>query len=157
MALFKKHSNKTDNHINDKAANAIANGILKLQQVFVNGMKRWTGKWEQKQQRIFLVMVCAVFGGLSCYYAVKPFTEKVTVIDAIKPQVIISTRQAYKKRGKVTITIEEFKQVQVFKLQLVNLQKTPVGKKKVDSLLQQRPGLMDSLQWVEQIYYSQQK
>ena len=157
MKLFKKNSNMSDNPISNKAANGIANGILKLQLVFANGMQQWTGKWQQGQKRIFLLMVCTVFGGLSCYYAAMPFIERVTAIEGLKPQSIILPKKVQKDHSIVTITTKEFKQVQAFKQQLSNLQKTPVGKKQVDSLMKQCPGLMDSLQWVEQIYYSQQK
>jgi hypothetical protein len=141
MKLFKK--NNSEINIRDKAANGIANGILKFQGWFATSLQRLTKSWKQKQQWIFLCMICLAFGGLSIAAIVNSFrgTYKSKVII---PKSISIPKSIYPEDKAFLITENEFQQVQDYK-------------RKHPELINERPGLYDSLSLIEQAYHSQIK
>lgn len=141
MNLFKK--NIKGNDVTDKAANGIANGILKSQNGFAKYMYSVTKNWKQKQQWIFLYLVCLCFGGLSIWALANSFKSKESN-KAIIPKSISVPKNIHQQSNVFVITENEFQQVQEYKRTYPNLQK-------------ERPALFDSLSLVEQIYYSQKK
>lgn len=141
MKLFAKYIKSSS--LNDKAANGIANGILKSQNRFAKYMFTVTKNWKQKQQWIFLYMICLLFGGLSIAAIVNSFTiqkQDVTII----PKSISIPRNIHKQNNELIITEIEFQKVQEYKRRYPNLQN-------------ERPALFDSLSLIEQVYYSQKK
>lgn len=127
----------------NKAATRIANSIIKSQNVFAKYMHALSKNWRQKQQWIFLYMVCLVFGGLSIVATVNSFKAK-TEGGTIMPKPIAVPKNAPQQNTQFVITENEFQQVQEYKRKYPNLQK-------------ERPRLFDSLRLVEQMYYSQKK
>lgn len=127
----------------DKAANSIAQGILKSQNGFARHLYSLTKNWKQKQQWVFLYLVCLVFGGLSVVAIVNSFKIK-EQDKAIMPQSISAPSKIHKQSNEFVITKNEFQQVQEYKRKYPNLQK-------------ERPRLFDSLSLIEQVYYSQKK
>jgi hypothetical protein len=158
MKLFRKSISETKSVLNDKAAGWIANGILKTQEKFANVLDKISNSWKPKQQWIFLYLVCLVFGGLSILGITKPFNKKTQNIlskpSAIKTPINIHSNYDL---PSVIITDNEISQVHAFKHSLDSLSATAEGKLKVNKLLNQRPGLLDSLEMVEQLYYLQKK
>ena len=131
----------------DKAAARIANFILTIQKKFADVMGKKARLWKTKQKWIFLYLVCLVFGGLSAVAIVKPFNNKSQNI--LSKPAAIKTPRMLPTENSARITEDEIKSVHAFKASLDS-----IAKKK---LLEQRPGLMDSLEMVEQLYYSQKK
>lgn len=143
--------------VSDRAAGWIANRILMIQNRFADGLSKLSASWKTKQQWIFLYMVCLVFGGLSVVAIVKSFNKKPSNILS-KPAAIKTPRMIPdENRNSVMITNNEIRQVHAFKHSLDSLSKTEEGKIKIKNLLAHRPGLMDSLEMVEQLYYSQKR
>lgn len=139
MKLFKKHTQAEV--VKDKAANRIAYCILKTQNGFANYLSSNTKKWNQKKQWAFLISVSLIFGGLSVLAIVVPYQltkdQAYTVPTAITPsQTNLRHQEGY------SITENEFKKIQEFKIVHPNLQV-------------ENPLLFDSLNFVEQIYNSQ--
>jgi len=158
MKLFNRNTIQANSVLSDKAAGWIAKGILKTQKKFAHVLGKISSSWKRKQQWVFLYMICLVFGGLSVVSIISPFNKKANNIlnkpSAIKiPKNIHSNGQG----NGVRITNKEIRQVEVFKQKLDSLSKIPNGKTKLNKLLSDRPGLMDSLELVEQLYYSQKK
>ena len=141
----------------DKAAGWIANAILQIQTKFADVLEKKSMSWKVKQQWIFLYMVCLVFGGLSVVAIIKPFNNKSSNI--LNKPVAIKTPRLIpdENRNSIMITDNEIRKVHNFKHTLDSLSKTDDGKIEVENLLSRRPGLMDSLEMVEQLYYSQKK
>ena len=102
-----------------------------------------TKNWKQKQQWIFLYLICLSFGGLSIVAILNAFKNKESN-KAIIPKSISVPKNIHQQSSVFVITENEFQQVQEYKRTYPNLQK-------------ERPGLFDSLSLVEQIYYSQKK
>lgn len=139
MKPFRKNITQTNLTVGDKAAGWIANGILKIQNRFANVLGKISASWKVRQQFIFLFVISAAFGGLSVMAVIKPFNKNnLSKPDAIK------TPRMIRDENQVRITDDEIKKVHAFK-------------QTHDSLLSHRPGLMDSLARVEQLYYSQKK
>jgi hypothetical protein len=157
MKLFRKNSTQTRSAASDKAAGWIANGILKVQNKFATMLGKMSASWKTKQQLVFLYLVSIVLGGLSVTAIIKPFDKKAEN-NVSKPAAIKTPRMIPEEdRNSVTITDNEINKVHVFKHTLDSLSKTGDGKIKVKNLLSRRPGLMDSLEMVEELYYSQKK
>ncbi|MEO7488870.1 MAG: hypothetical protein ABIU77_17295 [Ferruginibacter sp.] len=129
--------------ITDKAANGIANGILKSQTGFAICMHSITKNWEGRQQWIFLSAVCVCFGGLSIIAVVNPFRMQGDG-DSIRPKSIVVPRNIHRQNNGFAITENELKKAQEYKAGHPNLQK-------------ERPGLFDSLSLIEEVYYLQKK
>lgn len=143
MKLFQKNTNSNGASVTDTAAKGIANGILKLQNLFASYIGKWANNWQRKQQWVFLYLTSLVFGGLSILAIVQPFKSAVTSVD-IKPQNIIVPKANSQVQQPLTITEKELQAVKAYQ------QKHP-------DLIKERPGLYDSLNLIEQQYYSQQK
>ena len=155
MKLFRRNKSQTNSPLTDKAAGWIANGILKVQNKFANVLGKISASWKTKQQLIFFSMIWIVLGGLSVVAIVKPFDKKSANIIS-RPAAIKTPRMIPdENRNSIIITDNEITQVHLFKHSLDSISKTGEGKIKVKNLLAQRPGLMDSLEMVEQLYYSQ--
>ena len=149
MKLFRKNITQTRSAASDKAAGWIANRILKIQNKFANVLGKMSASWKTKQKLIFLYLISIVLGGLSVLAIIKPFDKKAQN-NLSKPAAIRTPRLIPdENQNQVRITDEEIKKIHAFKQSLDS-----ATKKK---LLMQRPGLMDSLDIVEQIYYSQKK
>ena len=103
-------------------------------------------------------MVCLLFGALSILAITKPFNKKPQNILS-KPAEIRTPRIIHSNHDlpSVIITDNEIRQVHAFKHSLDSLSATTEGKVNVNKLLSQRPGLLDSLEMVEQLYYLQKK
>jgi len=141
MKLFtKKEGGK---NIPDKAATCIANGILGSQRWFANTLESMTNKWKQTQQWIFLYAVCFFFGGLSIGAIVNSFKAPESAKTLI-PKSISIAKNIYKEHETFLITENEFQKVQKY------IRSHP-------NLLDEKPGLFDSLLLIEQTYYSQKK
>ena len=94
-------------------------------------------------QRVFLYLICLVFGAMSLIAIIGPFKTSGTS-NIIIPKSISIPKKIYKEDKAYLITKKEIKQVQEYKRTHPNL-------------LKERPGLYDSLNLIEQVYYSQQK
>jgi hypothetical protein len=141
MKFFKR--DKSQSIIQDKAATGIANGILQSQRWFASNLESLTKRWKQKQQWIFLYLVCLLFGGLSIAAVLNAFKVSATSKQII-PKPIAVPKNIYQGSNSFLITENEFKQVQEYKRQHPNL-------------LKERPRFWDSLALIEQSYYSQKK
>jgi hypothetical protein len=141
MKFFKR--NKSQLNLQDKAATGIANGILKTQNWFALNLERVTKNWKQKQQWIFLYLVCIAFGGMSIVAIVNSFKAP-DKRKSINPKQISTPKNIYRRDKAFLITEKEFQKVQEYKQTHPNL-------------IKESPGLFDSLTLIEQVYYSQKK
>lgn len=139
MKLYKKQTAPIV--VNEKVANRIANGILKMQTGFANYLCSITKKWDQRNQWTFLILVSLIFGGLSILAIVIPY-QLTKDQSYIFPISITPSKTTPVHQDEYTITENEFQKIQKYKTVHPNLQ--------VDN-----PPLFDSLNLVEQIYYSQ--
>lgn len=128
--------------ISNTIASSMAGYILQVQKAFAEWMEYHTKRWTKGQQKVFLYLLCIVFGGLSMISIVMSKTA-----DKVYKTVgnnLIKMPVKDNKGTAILITEDELKQVQEYKRQHPHLSKD-------------RPGLYDSLTLVEDLYYSQKK
>ena len=141
MKLF---DNKKTAKLSEKAAAGIANSIIRSQYWFAAKMKSLTKKWEQKERWGFLYLVCLFFGGASIIAVVNPFRAEGTGNFIISDTISTTQRIISRQKKGFRITKDELQKVKRYRSDHPNLP----GEK---------PGLSDSLNLIEQIYYTQQK
>lgn len=139
MKLFKTHTQTEVAKY--KAANRIAKGILKIQSGFSDYLFSITKSWDQRNQWVFLILVSLTLGGMSILAIIVPYqlTKNQTYF---LPDEMTFSKRIPAHPEKYTITEKEFQSIQEYKSLHPNLQT-------------ENPPLFDSLNLVEQIYYSQ--
>ncbi len=164
MWLFKKRTKEVQSDdkttLSDKVAGKIAGVGIKAQQLFAEKMNRIFMKTDFKRLKILLIFFCVSAGGYSIYLIVN------SVFSPERKQKTFEVQQMdipkhFNKTGDETImpdaTIDEqtYLQIQDFRKYMDSLKLNRTNE--YDSILRARPGLMDSVQVLEQIYLSQKQ
>lgn len=138
--MFWKRKDKRlkENPLQDKVAGKIAGSMLKVQTVFAMKMNKI------KDLKLFLVIFCLVSGGLSIYFFVNAIVSKPKKAITIEP---IRMPQHFDKTGdevmENVMPSDIYEQIQDYK-------------KYMDSIGQPiRPGMLDSMRILEEIYLQQ--
>lgn len=163
MWLFKKKNNEADDNkktISDKVADKIAGAGIKIQKAFANKMNKLFEKMSGKRIKIVLIFFCVTAGGYSLYLLANSIFKKENKQQVFKIEQV-DVPKHFDKTGDETImpeaAIDEqtYNQIQDFKKYMDSIQIH--SKKEYDSILINRPGLLDSIQMLEQIYLSQKQ
>lgn len=164
MWLFKKKKKEVQSEdtttISDKVAGKIAGVGIKAQQLFAEKMNRIFMKTDFKRLKLMLIFFCVSAGGYSIYLIAN------SVLSPERKQKTFEIQQMdipkhFDKTGDETVmpeaTIDEqtYLQIQDFRKHMDSLKLNRTNE--YDSILQARPGLMDSVQVLEQIYLSQKQ
>ncbi len=158
----KKKDKETVNKVtvSDKVAGKIAGLTIKLQQLFAEKMNRVFMKTDFKRLKIILIIFCIGAGGYSIYLITN------SVISPDRKQNSFEIQQMdvpkhFDKTGdenlipEAYVDEETWQQVKQFRNYMDSLKQK--RRNEYDSILQARPGLMDSVQMLEQIYLSQKQ
>ncbi len=164
MWLFKKKKKEIQSDdkttVSDKMAYKIAGVGIKAQQLFAEKMNRTFMKTDFKRLKLILIFFCVSAGGYSIYLIAN------SVFSPERKQKTFEIQQMdipkhFNKSGDETImpeaTIDEqtYLQIQDFRKYMDSLKLNRTNE--FESILQARPGLMDSVQVLEQIYLSQKQ
>jgi hypothetical protein len=163
MWLYKKSKKVKDvaaeETVSDKVANKIAGVGIKLQKLFAESMNKLFMKTDYKRLKLILLLFCITAGGYSVYLIVN------SIVSPAKNQKGFEVQQMdvpkhFNKTGDdiipdAYIDEETWFQIQHFRKYIDSLKQNNAVK--YDSILQSRPGLMDSVQLLEQIYLSQKQ
>lgn len=164
MWLFKKKKKEVQSDdkttVSDKVAGKIAGVGIKAQQLFAEKMNRIFMKTDFKRLKLLLIFFCVSAGGYSIYLIVNSVFSPERKQKAFEMQQMDIPKH-FNKTGDETVmpeaTVDEqtYLQIQDFRKYMDSLKLNRTNE--YDSILQARPGLMDSVQVLEQIYLSQQK
>lgn len=146
--------------VSDKVAGKIAGLGVKLQQLFAEKMNRIFMKTDFKRLKIILIIFCIGAGGYSIYLIAN------SVISPDRKQNSFEVQQMdvpkhFNKTGDENLILEAYvdeetyQQIKQFRTYMDSLKQK--RRNEYDSILQARPGLMDSVQMLEEIYLSQQQ
>ncbi len=164
MLLFRKRKKETisgdKTSISDKVAGKIAGVGIKAQRLFADKMNRLFMNTDFKRLKLILVGFCICAGGYSLYLIIN------SIISPDKKQKAFEVQQVdvpkhFNKSGDESVVAEPMvdevtcQQIKDFRHYMDSLKQNK--KIEYDSILQARPGLMDSVQMLEQIYLSQQQ
>lgn len=130
----------------DKIAGKIAGGFIKVQTKFSDGMNKLFSNMTTKKTKLWLTMFCLISGGLSIYFFINALVSKPKHFFKIDN---VHIPQHFDKSGdeimENKIPDEIYLQIQDYKHYM-------------DSLGQPiRPGLLDSMKILEELYIEQQK
>lgn len=162
MWLFKKKKVQSDDKttVSDKVAGKIAGVGIKAQQLFAEKMNRIFMKTDFKRLKLLLIFFCVSAGGYSLYLIANSVFSPERKQKALEIQQMDIPKH-FNKTGDETImpeaTVDEqtHLQIQDFRKYMDSLKLNRTNE--YDSILQARPGLMDSVQVLEQIYLSQKQ
>lgn len=131
--------------------------------------RRWADRLQEKSERLslgakkwLLGLFVLIFGGMSVFIAWRGLTA-----GAGRPAVVVSpiTVSSPAQQGVLAtpfpgdqrVSSREYEVTQVFQRYLDSLGQSTDGQKVRDSLLRQRPGLLDSIRLIERMYLAQPK
>ncbi len=147
--MFGKKKNITDDHKwTDKAATKIANAGIWLQTKFANTMNKNVSKIPARKLKTALIVFCLLGGGFSIYLISHAIFGADKKQQPIEVKQMTSPKHFDKTGSEINepenyISDEMYREIQEYKHDM-------------DSLGQPiRPGLMDSIKILEQIYHSQ--
>ncbi|MBN8880657.1 MAG: hypothetical protein J0I32_24160 [Sphingobacteriales bacterium] len=156
--LFRKKKDKQNSHpVKEKAAKGIASFLLKTQSKFAAVMNNQTKNIPSKKMKILLLVFCLIGGGFSLYLTLEAILKPDREQPAFKIDPV-SVPKHYDRSGDEElrsdhyIDNETYQQIQAFEQYMDSLQRTPTGVQTRDSILQARPGLMDSVRMLKEIY-----
>jgi hypothetical protein len=162
MWLFKKKKQVKDEDevkpsASDKVAGKIAGAGLKIQKAFGNKMNKLFENMNQLKLKRGLIVFTLLAGGYSLYLIVTAITKPIKQ-NSFKVEQIDVPKHFDKTGDKIIeqdamVDEETYINIQHFKKYMDSLKFN--NTKQYDSILTTRPGLMDSVQMLEEIYHSQ--
>ncbi len=144
----------------DKVAEKIAAAGIKLQQLFAEKMNRLFMKTDFKRLKIILILFCICAGGYSIYLIANSVISPDRKQNSFEVQQMDVPKHLDKTGDEnlipeAYVDEETYHQVKQFRNYMDSLKQK--RRNEYDSILQARPGLMDSVQMLEQIYLSQKQ
>ncbi len=163
LSLFKKrktHVAVKKNAAQEKVANSIVTACIRMQKKWADFMQHYTERLSRNGKLIMFCVFCLLGGSLSLYLIAS------SIMRGSASSFTITHFKATPFKGKsgdentkafVIVTKAEYEKIQHFRFYMDSLASSTPGKKVYDSILNQRPGLMDSVLLIENIYQSQNK
>ena len=161
--LFRKRkkteTTKTDES-NDKILKQIVNACLRMQTGWAQWMGRRTQYLSRKSLLLLLLTFTALSGGYSIYLIGQSFSNRQAnafSVTAIKKPGLVTKSGDAKLQKEMIISETDYQRIIRFRGYMDSLARSPAGKAVHDSILLSRPGLPDSIRYIEEIYQSQTK
>jgi len=158
--LLFKRKNKTlsENHLHDKVAKGIADFFIKAQTKFALVMNKRFSNMPMKKLNALLIVFCLSCSGYSIYLIVNAILSSNKKQASFKVERVNVPKQFDKTGDEILrpanyVDEETHKQLQEFKYYMDSLKTNK--SKRYDSIMIARPGLMDSVAVLEEIYNSQ--
>ena len=148
------------NAARERAANRIVTVCVHLLQRWADFMQRFTERLSRNGKLIILSLFCMTAGSLSLYLIVSSVISRKASsfnVSHLKIPSYVDKSGDENAKAVVTITKNEFEKIQRFRIYMDSLARSPSGRKVHDSILNQRPHLMDSIFFLLSIYQSQSK
>lgn len=156
--LFKRKRKEDTQDMENSIAKGAASIYLCLQARWAKWMEKRTESFSRGNWTLLLILFVMLTGGYSTYLLVSSFTakaEKAFTITLIrKPGHLTETGDA--KADAVPVLETEYRRIHNFKMYMDSLARSPSGKATYDSITFRRPGLMDSVRYIDN-YYQQLK
>ncbi|MEO9020974.1 MAG: hypothetical protein ABI237_14775 [Ginsengibacter sp.] len=158
MRIFRKH-NKEEIQVQpgkDRLAGSIAAWILKVQNGFAKFMNKRTERISVYGMKMMLIIFFLTGSGLSIYLiartAFKKGPTKMIQVGRISSPLYYHKNDNSGIDRSLIITKQEYEEIQTFHRYMDSLHQSTGGKAIYDSILFDRPGLMDSIMIIEGLY-----
>ena len=158
----KKHKTKTEGveEVHDRILRQMVNTCLRLQSNWALWMSRRTEHLSSKTLRLLLLAFIALAGGYSIYLIGQSFlgnqANAISITPIKKPGHVLQACDAL-LRPDTIVSKTDYHGIIRFRGYMDSLCRTPTGKATYDSIILNRPGLLDSIRFIEEIYQSQTK
>ncbi|MFH6936381.1 hypothetical protein [Flavobacterium sp. FlaQc-30] len=156
---FKRNSQKS--HVLERAKNNLwqkfEQANLRLQYKCANWLERKTAHFTRLNWILILLCFIVFTSSCSIYLIVRSFsankTGNIIITPITKPTNLVPIKE---RRMELNIIISktEFEKIASFRKYMDSLGRSPTGKKTYDSIVSDRPELLDSLTILENYYYS---
>jgi hypothetical protein len=149
-----------ESNVQDKVAKGIAGLLLSIQNRFTSFMSARINSLSSRSKRVCLGFFCLIFGGFSVHVFFGAFDDSGNSGKTIKPDQVVVPKyynQADTDVNESLVTEKDIMRINRFKIYMDSLSLSTEGKAEYDSILKERPGLMDSIKAIEGMYYSQSK
>ena len=113
-------------------------------------LQRKTSHYSNRKRKAILAIFCTTFVSVSLSILLEGLKKRAPVYPSITP--ILAVPLVNPKDKRPLINEAEFKVMHRFRVYLDSLNRTPTGRHIRDSLLQQRPHLLDTIHYLERIY-----
>jgi hypothetical protein len=161
--MWRKNKTKdispASNPLQDRLAIRIARAVIKIQTLFSLFLSKRTANLSARHLKLIVIFFSTCWFAVSIYFIETAFVNDnpyTTVhISHLKTPFLVNGRLREKLNTAIIITDEEYKEMQQFRKYMDSLQQC--SKQNYDSILSGRPGLMDSVTLLEQIYNQQKK
>lgn len=125
---------------------------------WANWMTQRTKNFSFRSWIVMLILFVITTGGYCIYLAVgafiNPKSDSVKIGRIRRPQNAVEAGDI--NRASIEISAEEYYRIRRFRLYMDSLARSPSGKLEYDNITSRRPGLMDSIRFIEH-YYQQSK
>lgn len=124
------------------------------QRAWADRLNRRTAGWSSGRIRSLLLVFCVAFGSASLFSVVQSVSRPAggLIIDQVSVPSHVLQPEGHRTPGAATVSSEERQHVQAFRDYLDSLRRDSRGQKTYDSIQLLRPGLLDSLRWLEALY-----
>ena len=157
MWFFKKKKGEKKNTQKDTVAYRIAQAMVVTQAKFAKVMTSCFSKVPAQRMKLYTFLFCLLGFGLSLYIVTAAILnirfQSNFKIEHLSVPKIEDKKYDTTIEPNILVDEESWNKIQYFKRYIDSLREN--GSKEVDSILGQRPGLMDSIAMLEEIYYSQ--
>lgn len=151
----KENNAQTKSNVLSKGLQA---GYKRLQGGWAGWMRRCTEHFSHRTWIVLLILFVLSTSTYCVYVAVNAITSRgnnsMTIIRIKKPKHTTETGEA--QAGVAGMSEVEYHRIRKFRLYMDSLARDSTGKNLYDSITGHRPGLMDSVRFLE-IYYQQKK
>jgi hypothetical protein len=144
----------------DKVAKNVAGFLLSIQNRFASFMNGKINKLSIRSKQVCLAIFCLMLGGFSVYAFVGAFRNSTSSGKRIQPDQAAVPKHFDRtdlETKDPSVSERDIMRINSFKKIMDSLSKSPKTRPVYDSILKARPGLMDTIQVIEAIYYSQSK
>jgi hypothetical protein len=160
LRLLKKRERKSSDTIDQPAIiRNVTDKVITVQHKIADRLNERAATWQPERIKVALILFCLLFGITSltimvkAIWTVKP--DNSVVIKHVKIPVYIGHTQDEVAIPDHFISKKEYNRLEQFRIYMDSLDGSTNGIKIKDSILSQRPKLLDSLAMVEQLYNKQ--
>lgn len=156
----KKQKTREQHEVQDLFLKTIVNNCIRWQSGWAVWMQRKTEKLSGKGKLMMLLIFVLLTGSYSIYLIGKSFSKNPApsfLIIPIKRPAHIQENGDEAEHANAVISKSEYERIYRFRQYMDSLTRSSTGKVLYDSIVAHRPGLMDSIQIIENIYQSQIK
>lgn len=156
MKFFAKKRGRAgvQNNGRDKAAGMIADAITGLQSKWAMWMHRHCERLSRRGKMVVLILCCLFTGAYCAFVITRGLTGKSQISmpkAGFRPPVMLDDSYTSVPDSQALLSLRAIRQT------LDSLSNKAAGRKIYDSLIKTRPGVLDSLQYIEKIYQLKSK